>query len=183
MKNHEELLSLSQAVHDPSVEELRERVTELEAENAMLRQLDDAFRRNIRLFEALLARSQDAILLVTPQLTFLKVVHSVLGNTDRELTGQPVLSVFHPDDGARVSEALGRLLSGQHKSVACKSRVLGIDGKWHWVEVEMTDLLDDPDVQAIVFNGRTIDNRREYQEALEKLGTVRDRREDVPLSG
>ncbi|HYL78423.1 MAG TPA: PAS domain S-box protein [Bryobacteraceae bacterium] len=152
---------MSQAVHDPSVEELRERVSELEAENAMLRQLDEAFRRNSRLFEALLARSQDAILLVTPQLTFLKVVHSVLGNTDRELTGQPVLSVLHSDDGARVTESFGRLLSGQHKSVICECRAMGSDGAWHWVEVEMTDLLDDPDVQAIVFNGRRIGNRKE----------------------
>ncbi len=180
MKNHSELLSLSQAAQYPSVDELRERVSELEAENAVLRQLDDAFRRNVRLFEALLARSQDAILLVTPQLTFLKVVHSVLGNTDRELTGQPVLSVLHPDDGARVSETFGRLLSGQHKSVMCECRALGRDGEWHWVEVEMTDLLDDPDVQAIVLNGRSIDNRRGYRETREKLGAVGDCRVNVP---
>src|SRR5579864_3226370 len=165
MKNHSQLLPDCQAVHDPSAEELRERGSELEAENAMLRQLDDTLRRNIRLFETLLARSHDSILLVTPQLTFLKVVHSVLGNTDRELTGQPVLSMFHPDDGARVSEALSRLLSSHHKSVTFESRVLGMNGKWHWMEVEMTDLLDNPDVLAIVFNGRSIGDRREYQAA------------------
>ena len=174
---------MSQAVHDPSVEEFRERVAELESENAVLRQLDEAFRRNVRLFEALLARSQDAILLVTPQLTFLKVVHSVLGNTDRELTGQPVLSVLHPDDGASVREAFERLLSGQNKSVTCECRALGRDEAWHWVEVEMTDLLDDPDVQAIVFNGRNIENRKQHQAALEELETLRACHDDALLNG
>lgn len=173
MKYLSQLWSMSQAVDDPSVEELRERVSELEAENAALRQLDDTLRRNAHLFEALLARSQDGILLVTPQLTLLKVVHSVLGNTDRELAGQPLLSLIHPEDGTQVHEAFRRLLLGHDKSVKCECRAPGRDGEWHWVEIEMTDLLDDPDVQAIVFNSRNINKRKEYQAAAEELEALR----------
>jgi len=47
----------------------------------------------------------------------------------------------------------------------------------------MTDLLDNPDVQAIVFNGRKIDKRKEYQAALEELETLRARQDDSTLNG
>lgn len=172
-----------QAPYDPSVAELRERVSELEAENAALRQLDDAMRRNIRFFEALLVHSQDAIVLVTPQLTFLKVVHSALGNSDQDLMGQSVLSAIHPEDAPQVRAALDRLLSGQESFVTCECRALGKkDEMWHWVEVEMTDLLNNPDVQAIVFNGRKIDKRKEYQAALEELEALRARQDDSTLN-
>jgi PAS domain S-box-containing protein len=169
MKYLSHLLSAPQPADDPSTDELHERINELETENATLRHLDDTLRRNIRLFEALLAHSQDGFLLVTPQLTCLKVAHSVLGNSDRELIGQSLLSIIHPEDAAQVQETFDRLLSGQDKSVKCECRAPDLEGVWHWMEVEMTDLLDDPDVQAIVLNNRNIDKRKQYQAELKAL--------------
>jgi PAS domain S-box-containing protein len=139
-----------------TVPQLRERVAELEAENANLRQLDETIRRNVRLFEALLEKSHDGFLLVTPQMTFLKVVHSVLGNNDDNLAGRPVLSKFHPDDRARATEAFSHLLNHPSQPVTVELRVGDSGGEWHWMEVEMTDMLDEPDVQAIVMNSREI---------------------------
>jgi len=158
----DQLLSLSQTAAsqtaaDLSLDELRERVNELEAENARLRSLEESLCRNARLFEALLAHSHDSIVLVTPQLTLLKVVHSVLGHSDRELAGQPVLPMIHPDDAVLVSTCFDRVSSGLERSAVCKCRAPHKDGNWCWMEIKMTDMLDDPDVQAIVFNSRRIE--------------------------
>jgi hypothetical protein len=79
----------------------------------------------------------------------LKVVHSVLGNNDDNLAGRPVLSKFHPDDRARATEAFSHLLNNPSQPVTVELRVGDSAGEWHWMEVEMTDMLDDPDVQAI----------------------------------
>ncbi len=68
-------------------------------------------------------------MLVTPQMTFLRLIHSGLWNTDHEFAGRPVPSNIHPGDK---------------------------NGDWYWMEVEMTDMLDDPDVRAIVLNNRNI---------------------------
>ena len=94
-------------------------------------------------------------------MTFLKVIHSVLGNTDQDLAGQPVLSILHPDDHARMETAFTGLLSDPTRSVSCECRARDKEGRWCWMEVEMTDLLDDPDVQALVFTNRNITERRE----------------------
>jgi PAS domain S-box-containing protein len=181
MKNHNRVLSTSgppedlpeEAPEEAMVQQLRERIAELEAENANLRQLDETVRRNVRLFQALLRNSQDGFLLVTPQMTFLRMIHSVLGNSDQDVVGRPVLSIVHPDDHVQVSEAFSRLLSDPAKTVTCECRACDKNGDWCWLEVEMTDMLDDPDVQAIVLNNRNISQRKKYEAALEELESHR----------
>lgn len=152
-----------------TAESLRDRVAELEAENAHLRQLEETVRRNARLVEALLAKSHDGFLLVTPEMTFLRVMHSALGNTDENMAGRPVLAKVHPEDHALLAETFARLLSNPSQIRTLEYRASDPDGAWHWLEVEMTDMLDDPCVQAIVFNCRDITDRKQCQEALRKL--------------
>jgi PAS domain S-box-containing protein len=161
----------SESNEDPVLEQLRDRISELEAENAGLRQSDEAVRRNACLFEALLRRSQEGIFLLTPQMTILRMIHSILGYTDQDSAGRSVLSRIHPDDRVRVSEAFSRLMRDPSQSVLCECRARDQAGRWSWMEVEMTDMLDDPDVQAIVFNNRNITQRRKYEEAMERLAS------------
>jgi PAS domain S-box-containing protein len=168
MTKHDQPLSITSTppdpAEDPTVLQLRERVSELELENASLRHLDETIRRNARLFEALVSRSRDGAFLITPQMTFLKVIHSVLGNTDQTLAGRSLLSIMHPEDRARVGEAFSALLEAPGQSVVCDCRSRDQNGEWRWMEVEMTDMLDDPDVQAIVLNNRDITERKKCQE-------------------
>ena len=55
---------------ESSLQQLQERVAELEGENAALHQLQETVRRNSRIFKAMLSKSHEGFLLVTPQLTF-----------------------------------------------------------------------------------------------------------------
>jgi PAS domain S-box-containing protein len=154
-------------------ESVRDRIAELEAENAHLRELEETVRRNSRLVEALLAKSHDGFLLVTPDMTFLRIMHSTLGNTDTNMAGRPVLTKVHPEDRAGVTEAFARLLANPSQAVKIEYRASDWEGEWRWLEVEMTDMLDDPYVQAIVFNCRDITERRQCQEELWKLKSER----------
>ena len=142
------------------LEQLQERVAELEAENATLRQLQETIRRNAKIFEAVLRKSHEGFLLVTPQLTFLKAIHSVLGNRNEDLVGHSLLAKIHPEDGAHVTQAFVGLLANPSQSVTVECRVSDPQGQWHRMEVEMTDMLDDPDVQAVVWNARDITERK-----------------------
>lgn len=152
-----------QTAPDAMIAKLRDRISDLEEENTNLRRLDEVVRRNARLFEAVLSHSHDGFFLVTPRMTFLKVIHSVLGNTDRDLAGQPVLSIIHPEDRAQMEMAFSGLLSDPSRSAICECRAQDKEGRWCWMEVEMTDMLDDPDVQAVVFTNRNITERRELR--------------------
>jgi len=70
-------------------------------------------------------------------------------------------------------EAFSRLLSNPSQAVTIECRASDSNGDWRWVEVEMTDMLDDPYVQAIIFNSRVITERRRCQEELWKLKSER----------
>jgi len=136
------------------LQELRDRVAELEVENASLRQLNATIHRNVTLFNALMRRSREGALLLSTQMTFLRVAHSVLGYEDEELAGTSFLSLVHPDDAEMFSNTFKRVLEANVKTAVCEVRIRDKQGAWNWVEIEMTDMLDDEDVQAIVLNNR-----------------------------
>ncbi len=154
------------AFHDPpgrpqpppeqEIDRLRDRVAELEEENINLRRLEDIIQKNARMFNAILRKSREGVGLLTPDLIVLRALHSALGYQEVELLGQSVLSMIHPDDSSGFQESFSHLLSAQAKCTSCEVRVKKEDGSWAWVSFEMTDMLDDPDVQAILVNTRTI---------------------------
>jgi PAS domain S-box-containing protein len=155
------------------MDQLRDRIAELEEENANLRRLDDTIRRNMRLFDRILFRSREGILLLTPDMIILRLIHSSVGYTAVDLSGQPVLQFVHPEDASRFRKSFSELLSGQSKTARCEIRLMMNEGNWAWVEAEMTDLLDDPDVQAILLNGRNITEHKEQTAAREMLESYR----------
>jgi PAS domain-containing protein len=143
-------------VEEPQIPELLERISELEDENVNLRKLEEIIQNNTYLFEALLRASHEAILLLSPELTILRLIHSALGYSEKDVLGQSLLTFLHPDDVRRVEQACAGLISGSNKTCLVECRALGPRSTWVWEEFQMTDMLDDPCVQALVFNVRRI---------------------------
>ncbi len=147
---------LPEAPEDNAIARLLERISELEQENASLMRLDETIRRNVHLFEALLNQSYDSILLLTPEMTIFRLVHSVLGYREDQLLGESQLSFIHPEDAPAFQVAFSKLMEGKESTVTLECRVRSAAGLWTWFEMRLTDLLNDPDIQAIVMNGRRI---------------------------
>ena len=59
-----------------------------------------------------------------------------------------MLAFIHPDDAPLLENSCVCLLGHEAKSRLFEARVLAPDGNWTWMEVQLRDLLDDPDVQA-----------------------------------
>jgi PAS domain S-box-containing protein len=137
---------------------------EFDVDSAAVVQLEEAIRRNARVFEALLRHSQEGIVLVTPGMNVLRLIHPLTGYTESELVGRPFLSFIHPEDIASVNEGFSQLLNRQRQIFVCECRAMGRDGAWHWLELKMSDLLDDPDVGAILFNYRDVGQRKQFEE-------------------
>ena len=148
--------SIDCASPDESIARLLERISELEEENSNLRKLEEAIHANNHFFEALLRASHEAIVLLSPSLTVVRLVHSIVGYAEKDVLGQSVLAFTHPTDRPLLENACARLLSGDAESCLIEIRVLTPGGNWLWVETQMRDLLDDPDVQAIVVNMRRL---------------------------
>ena len=145
---------------DPAVRGLvtvaREETDRIDAEVA-LRKAESRFR-------ALVQFSADIVLLLTPDGRVLyasPTVTRVLG-LPHDGGNRTVFDVVHPDDLELARAALRRVAGAPHRRVAepAEVRVRGIDGSWRTFEMVGTNLLDDDDVGAIVFNGRDVTDRR-----------------------
>jgi len=148
-----------------------ERVSGLEEEIRNLRRLQLTIERNNTLFEALLASSRDGIALTRLDGTIIKVVRAILGYA-RELSGISAYDFVYEDDRERVRAAY-QLLSHRRKSRAeLEVRMIRPDKSLVWAEVSITDMLDNPAVQAIVLNYRDITQLRASELAAAELEVV-----------
>lgn len=93
---------------------------------------------------------------MTSDMIFLRLVHPLFGQSETEVVGQSALLFVHPDDRDSVRRVFCAVSSGSSPAGTCQCRIRGRNGEWPWVEVEMTDLMDDPLVHAILFNYRAI---------------------------
>jgi PAS domain S-box-containing protein len=89
-------------------------------------------------------------------MTVFRLVHSVLGYREDQLLGESLLSFIHSEDAAKFEESFARLLEGREPSQVIECRVRDPEGLWAWFEMRLSDQLSDPNVQAIVMNGRKI---------------------------
>ena len=91
-------------------------------------------------------------------------LNRLLGIDPSEVIGLANVDVHHPEDLPRVIAAFEEALTCERVNV--DFRVRHRDGSWRWLELTVTNLLDDPDVEGFVLNGRDVTERRRAEEAL-----------------
>ncbi len=85
----------------------------------------------------------------------------LFGYTPEEAVGQMGLAFMHPDDAEELGPVFEDLLTHPGKSVVAEFRVRHKNGSWRWMEASATNLLNDPDLRAVVMNYRDITERNE----------------------
>jgi PAS domain S-box-containing protein len=158
-KTHQQLLD--------EIGALRDRLSELERADAQRRQAEEALRHSERRFRALIENGCDAIALIDAQGVVRYASPStcrVLGYTPEEFTGRNLFELMHPEDEARVGGLFAELLGRPGLVLASQFRYRHKDGSWRWIEGSGTNLLDEPDVRAIVANYRDVTPRRRLEE-------------------
>jgi diguanylate cyclase (GGDEF)-like protein/PAS domain S-box-containing protein len=126
--------------------------------------------RNERRFRAMVQYSSDLITLLGADLRITyqsEAVVKVLGRPRREFLGQSLSDVVHPDDVASVQAHLAKVLTGGLGSTSTMEfRVAHAAGQWRIINVVITNLFDEPDVGAIVLNGRDVTERHALEQQL-----------------
>jgi PAS domain S-box-containing protein len=134
------------------IDELTAQVSELIEVNANLKLLDTVVRRNTALFKALLANSSEGITLTGPDRRIVRVVKGLTGISAADLNGVLIESLAIPEDQPIILGCYDQLLQRHAQKVRCEIRVVRADGSTARFSVTMTDMLDDPNVQCIVWN-------------------------------
>jgi PAS domain S-box-containing protein len=77
-----------------------------------------------------------------------------------------VFDLVHPEDEAKLRDTLSRLLSHPGEELGGEVRMRRADGHYIDAELSAVNLLDDPDVQAIVLTSRNISERKRVEREL-----------------
>ncbi len=128
-----------------------------------------AVRRSEERFQSL-ARNAFELVTVTDAKGLIQyespALERVLGYAVDSRLGHKGLDYIHPDDQARTVDILQRTFETPGEPMQLEIRGRRSDGEWRWLEVWVTNLLDDPSVGGIVANQRDITERRAFQEQL-----------------
>ena len=153
---------------------LYQRVAELEVELTRARQ-EQGEKERMEFFRALIANSQDAILVLNKEMELLYESPSaarMLGIEAGPLVGRDPLGIVHPDDVSRVANVLQQLAQSPGEIIRLIGRTLGKEGKGgRVIEATAHSMVHIPEVKGIVVNLRDITERE--QELEKAFGTNR----------
>ncbi|MCA0448105.1 MAG: PAS domain S-box protein [Bacteroidetes bacterium] len=118
-------------------------------------------------FRALLENSAEGILLFSPDgvsggaITYVSPsIHKILGYFPDELLGKNPAPYIHPEDLPDLLEKLIELLQVPDEVFTLQYRVLHKSKVWRWVESTISNLIDDDNIKALIFNFRDITERK-----------------------
>ena len=125
-----------------------------------------------RRFRVLIEHSPEVIALLTPEGTVIYAspsIERVLGYSPQEFMTINGFAVIHPGDLPSLAHTFQHLLAIPGLVATQQVRSRHKDGTWRWVEATMTNLVHDPDVQAVVTTLHDITERKQAEEKLKAL--------------
>lgn len=127
--------------------------------------------QNEKRLRALLEHSFDAISLTDQQGNILYASASttrVLGYKPEDLIGRNGLKLIHPDDLSKVRQILTEVLAKPRISVQMQFRARHKNGQWRWIESNSTNLLDEPELRAVISNYHDISERKAAEDEKQR---------------
>lgn len=132
------------------------------------RRAEERLRSQEARFRALIEGSADALVLLDRdgEATYVSPsVERILGFSPRELERTGLrLDLLHPDDRTLFQGDLQESFAKPRQPVRATYRVRHRNGSWRWVEASITNLLDNPVVEAIVCHVQDVTERAEAAE-------------------
>lgn len=128
---------------------------------------EEALADSERKFRTLIENNKDVISLSDAKRTLLYIspaIKDILGYEPEELIGLDSASFLHPGEIAPNLARRETLLPDQSQNFTIQARHK--DGSWRWLEVVVTNKLDDPAVKALVSNLRDVTDQKQAEEAL-----------------
>ena len=117
-----------------------------------------------RRYQAMIEHSSDALILSRPLAGGVSyaspAIERMLGYRLEELRGREVMELIHPEQLDTALRLRGELLRAPGKISVDEVKVWHRDGSTRWVELTRKNLLDEPGIDAVVFNFRDISERK-----------------------
>ncbi len=151
------------------IEALHQRIEELEAADKTNVTPDISLSSGKDHFQALIEHSTDMISILN-QDGIIRYVNpateQISGYKSEELIGRKGFDFVHPDELSKVADVFDRRVQTHGNTVSLENRFKHKDGTWVDVELSVTNLLDNPQVEGIVLNCRDISERKQAEQKI-----------------
>ena len=127
------------------------------------RETEQLLLRNEKRFRALIEKSTDMKTLTNRQGEFIygsPSITKVFGYSPDEFLNKSIFNFIHPDDLPGLMESRAAILETPEKSFHFQYRLSHKLGHWIWCEGMLTNMLDDPAINALVSNFRDISENK-----------------------
>ncbi|MEI8167685.1 MAG: PAS domain S-box protein, partial [Chloroflexales bacterium] len=131
----------------------------------------DSLLVNERRLRALIEHSADGLALIDRHGVVRYVspaAERITGLSLTEFVGAKAFTFVHPSDKEDLQDLMAGLLTAPGTATV-ELRLRHQDGLWRWVEAMLTNLLDEPDVGALIVNFRDVSSRRETEKELQQF--------------
>lgn len=95
-------------------------------------------------------------------------IEKILGYSHNTLIGKDSLSLVHPNDFSAISSLVDQLFPRFGRTVSAIYRMKHQEGSWRWVRASITNMLHEPEIDAMVFNYEDITERKNSREIVKK---------------
>ena len=109
-------------------------------------------------------------------------VQQIFGYSQEEYLEIPSWQLVHPDDVADVKEQFYRCTAHAGKTITILHRYKHKNGNWRWIESRVTNLLDEPLINAMVSNLRDVTDRVLLEKQREEFIGVASHELKTPLT-
>jgi PAS domain S-box-containing protein len=125
---------------------------------------------NEKRLRALIEKSADMKTMSTASGEFIygsPSITKLLGYTLDEMRGKVIFGLFHPKDVQKFLKRRETIINAPGSSFPFEVRVRHKEGNWMWCEGSLTNLLDEPGVNAMVSNFRDITDKKTAEQQRE----------------
>ncbi|HTY08642.1 MAG TPA: PAS domain S-box protein [Candidatus Edwardsbacteria bacterium] len=138
--------------------------------------------RSEQRFRAMIQHSSDDIIVIDAAGVIKYQTPRVLGYGPDRLLGTNAFDLIHPDDQARVKDAVAAQLGKPGAIRQTEYRARHADGSWVYLESVGNNLLGDPVIDGIVINTRNVNDRKQaeaLQNALYRIEEITNSSENI----
>lgn len=126
-----------------------------------------AHTRGAKFFEALLANSGDVLTLLDHKGRYIyhsPAIKEMIGIEPEEALGFFAADLVHSEDRDRVAERIRYCLANRGMRLSENFRLPHADGTWRWIEADVRNLLDDPDIGGVLVVSHDVTSRRRIED-------------------